>query len=142
MNVVIAFDADSSTGNVFSRDVDGRTLEFRISEDAGATDPLMVDRETGSEWLLLTGEAVDGPLKGLGWSNCPPTIHSGLPGMTGILPPDSSSGTPPPRQEARPSLTSSPFLLETRNFFKDFGTYYPYDLVHKTLGEVYPYANT
>ena len=36
MNVVIAFDADSSTGNVFSRDVDGRTLEFHISEDAGA----------------------------------------------------------------------------------------------------------
>ena len=63
-NVVIAFDADSSTGNVFSRDVDGQTLEFHVSEDAGATDPVMVDRETGSEWLLLTGEAVDGPLKG------------------------------------------------------------------------------
>ena len=63
-SVLIAFDDESSTGNTFSRDVDGRTLDFRFSESAGDDGLLMVDNETGSEWRLLTGEAVSGPLMG------------------------------------------------------------------------------
>ena len=54
-NVVVVFDAESETGNVFSRDVDGRTLEFRLLEDAGSGDLLMEDLETGTRWLLPHG---------------------------------------------------------------------------------------
>ena len=63
-NVVVVFDAESETGNVYSRDVDGRTLEFRLLEDADSGDLLMEDLDTGTRWLLLTGVAVDGPLQG------------------------------------------------------------------------------
>ena len=63
-SVLIAFDDESSTGNTFSRDVDGRTLDFRLSESAGEGVLIMVDDETGSEWRLLTGDAVSGPLVG------------------------------------------------------------------------------
>lgn len=70
-NVLIAFDDESSTGNTFSRDVDGRTLEFRLSESAADGDLLMVDDETGSEWRLLTGEAVSGPLAGTSLEQIP-----------------------------------------------------------------------
>ena len=62
--VLIAFDAETSTGNTYSRVVDGRTLEFSLSEGAGDGVPLMVDDETGSEWRLLTGEALSGSLMG------------------------------------------------------------------------------
>ena len=63
-NVLVVFDAETSTGNTFSRELDGRTLEFRLSEGASDGGLLMVDGETGSEWRLLTGEAVSGPLMG------------------------------------------------------------------------------
>ena len=63
-NVVVVFDAGSDTGSVFSRDIDGRALEFSISEGADSGYLVMTDRETGSEWLLLTGEAISGPMQG------------------------------------------------------------------------------
>ena len=63
-NVVIVFDAASETGSVFSRDINGRALEFQPLEADGSGNLLMADLETGSEWLLLTGVAVSGPLEG------------------------------------------------------------------------------
>ena len=63
-NVVVVFDAASETGSVFSRDIDGRVLEFQPLEADGSGNLLMADLETGSEWLLLTGVAVSGPLEG------------------------------------------------------------------------------
>lgn len=62
--LVVTFDARSATGGIFTRDVDGRTLTFQYAGSVDSGSPLMVDDETGSSWLLLTGEAVDGELIG------------------------------------------------------------------------------
>jgi hypothetical protein len=63
--LVVTFDPESATGGTFSREVDGRTLTFQpIPDSADSGSPLMVDNETGSLWLMLTGEAVDGELAG------------------------------------------------------------------------------
>ena len=63
--VVIAFDQDAGGGRVFDRQVAGRVLTFDASARAAAGGPaVMVDRETGTAWLMLAGEALDGPLAG------------------------------------------------------------------------------
>jgi hypothetical protein len=47
----------------FRRDVDGRALTFhRLAPEGAAW--VMEDRETGSRWNALTGEAAAGPLAG------------------------------------------------------------------------------
>ena len=63
-DLVVTFDQESATGGTFSRDVAGRTLTFQPSDSLESGSPLMVDNETGSLWLMLTGEAVEGELKG------------------------------------------------------------------------------
>ena len=63
-DVVIAYEPMSDTAGVFARELDGRSLTFSFLEEESAEGPLMADRETGSRWLLLTAEAIDGPLKG------------------------------------------------------------------------------
>jgi hypothetical protein len=62
--LVVTFDPESATGGTFSREVAGRTLTFQPIESPESSSPLMVDNETGSRWLLLTGEAIEGELKG------------------------------------------------------------------------------
>lgn len=57
--LVVAFNAASGTGQVFDRRVGSQTLTF-----ASAGDDRFVDDQTGSTWNLLTGEAVDGDLRG------------------------------------------------------------------------------
>jgi hypothetical protein len=63
-DLVVIFDPESATGGIFSRDVAGRTLTFRATDSPESGSPLMVDDETGSRWLMLTGEAIEGELKG------------------------------------------------------------------------------
>jgi hypothetical protein len=65
--LVVTFDPQSATGGTFSREVAGRTLTFLLIDSPDSADsgsPLMVDSETGSRWLMLTGEAVEGELMG------------------------------------------------------------------------------
>ena len=62
--IAVVLDAESGTGVVFQRAVEGRTLTFDAAEDQGDGSLVMVDRETGSSWTALTGEAVEGPLDG------------------------------------------------------------------------------
>ena len=57
--VVITFDHTSEIGAAFVRKIDGRNLTFEPgSTRAGVA--LMRDRETGSLWQVLTGQAVGG----------------------------------------------------------------------------------
>ena len=63
-NVVITYEPVSDTAGVFLREAGGRSLTFGLPEGDGVDGLTMVDRETGSRWLLLTAEAIDGPLKG------------------------------------------------------------------------------
>ena len=59
--VLVWFDPDTQTGAAYLRRVDGATLTFRHSPD----DPgILIDGQTGSEWLATTGEAVSGHYRG------------------------------------------------------------------------------
>ena len=62
--LVVTFDLQSATGGVFSREAAGRILTFQPTAPTASGGPFMVDKETGSRWLMLTGEAVEGELLG------------------------------------------------------------------------------
>ena len=63
-DLVVTYEPVSDTAAAFVREVDGRSLTFSLLEEDDAGGLLMVDQETNSRWLLLTAEAIDGPLKG------------------------------------------------------------------------------
>ena len=49
---------------MYARDVQGKTLTFGVSGKLVRNSLIMFDRETGSLWSHLTGEAISGPLLG------------------------------------------------------------------------------
>ena len=53
-----------NTGVVFRAEVKGRTLHFQYDRMVGANE-VQKDAETGTSWQQATGEAIDGPLKGM-----------------------------------------------------------------------------
>lgn len=57
--ILVVFNADTGTGVIFEREVDGQILTF--SQVEGTT---VMDTETGTIWNGLNGEALDGPLAG------------------------------------------------------------------------------
>lgn len=59
--IVIAMDSESGAAGVFRRTVEGRALSFID----GSAPSEMTDLETGTTWSKLTGEAVEGSLKGI-----------------------------------------------------------------------------
>jgi hypothetical protein len=66
-DLLVVFDRDAATGVAFDRLVDGRVLTFDLAPDApGAPEGLLAirDRETGTLWSGLTGEATEGALAG------------------------------------------------------------------------------
>ena len=63
--VAVFFDKSTGTAIVYGRSVDGRELTFRIEEgDATGARTILVDNETHSRWMALTGAAIEGELKG------------------------------------------------------------------------------
>ena len=61
--VLVFLEINTETALVYDRRVDAMALTFRLLPGGGAR-PLLMDDETGSTWMALTGLAVDGPLKG------------------------------------------------------------------------------
>jgi hypothetical protein len=64
-DLVVYFSREDGTAVAWDRRVDGRTLTFEEAtgrDDGGSR--LLRDRETGSLWSWLRGEAVGGPLRG------------------------------------------------------------------------------
>jgi len=57
--LLLLHDADTTGARLFSRRVGDRVLDFAVGKDGR-----LRDRQTGSQWQRLTGEAVEGPLKG------------------------------------------------------------------------------
>ncbi|MBC8504290.1 MAG: DUF3179 domain-containing protein [Anaerolineales bacterium] len=57
--ILVVFSAETGTGVVFSRDVDGQTLTFQTQDEL-----TLVDEETYTTWDGLTGEAIEGTLSG------------------------------------------------------------------------------
>ena len=63
--VVVYYSPDDATATAWRRELDGRVLTFAQSDREDAQgNALLRDKETGSLWSWLRGEAVDGPLKG------------------------------------------------------------------------------
>ncbi len=62
--VLVYLESDTDTALVYDREVDGRVLTFSMAEDGHGAFAVLVDAETGSRWLALTGKAIDGPLEG------------------------------------------------------------------------------
>jgi hypothetical protein len=63
-DVLVYMERKTETALVYDRAVDGRALTFRLSQERIGAMALLVDEETGTAWLALTGKAIDGPLKG------------------------------------------------------------------------------
>ena len=57
--ILVVFNAETGTGVVYSREVDGQVLTFSQIEDT-----TIADAETGTTWNGLTGEALEGSLVG------------------------------------------------------------------------------
>jgi len=62
--VLVYLEINTDTALVYDRDVDGCVLTFSMAEDGQVAFAVLVDAETGSRWLALTGKAIDGPLEG------------------------------------------------------------------------------
>jgi hypothetical protein len=62
--IAVTFCGACQSPLVFSRRVEGKTLTLHISGELLSDNMIMRDVETDSNWLQLTGEAIDGPLKG------------------------------------------------------------------------------
>jgi hypothetical protein len=71
--VVVFFHRWSAAGAVFDRRLGDRTLTFRLVDGADTEPFTVVDRETGTRWQALTGEAVEGPLAGEHLADIPAT---------------------------------------------------------------------
>ena len=63
-DILVFLETETDTALVYDRRVDGRTLTFKPLPEGAGPQALLVDRETGSRWLALTGRAVRGPLEG------------------------------------------------------------------------------
>ena len=70
MPVLVAFDPKSATARVYEREIGGRVLTFRLSDDQ------LIDQETGSTWDPVVGLAVTGPLKGTHLRPLPAIVSS------------------------------------------------------------------
>lgn len=68
--IMVLFDQMTLSGTVFDRRLeDGTVLTF----DSNINDRLVKDNETNSEWNILTGQAVGGPLEGTQLAQVPIT---------------------------------------------------------------------
>ncbi len=61
--ILVAYDPNSAAGAAYDPVVSGRTLNFDAAPTKGGI-PTLRDRETGSVWSLITGEALEGGLQG------------------------------------------------------------------------------
>ncbi len=72
--VVVAFDGSNGAATVFDRRLDQRTLTFEATNRIMRGQPIMTDRETGTTWGMLSGEALAGPLLGQGLREVPSLV--------------------------------------------------------------------
>ena len=64
--IVVVMDPSTREALAFSRKVNARVLTFKPIKGRSKGAPLMRDQETGSVWNRLSGQAIEGPLKGAG----------------------------------------------------------------------------
>ena len=62
--IVVSWSPLSYSAAVYGREVEGRELTFGSSGELAMNTPVWYDRQTGSRWTQVTGEAIDGELQG------------------------------------------------------------------------------
>ena len=62
--IVVTLESQGGAASLFRRETEGRTLTFEPAPGVANGQPLMRDRETGTTWTTLSGNAVDGALAG------------------------------------------------------------------------------
>ncbi len=61
--ILVSYDPETGAGRVFDPVLEGKEYTFDATAPVRGL-PVLKDRETGSEWSILTGEAMSGPLAG------------------------------------------------------------------------------
>jgi hypothetical protein len=62
--LLVVFDTESTTGVIFNRNLDGKTLSFKQIKKPGSKSLILADDATGSVWDGLTGTSFKGSYKG------------------------------------------------------------------------------
>jgi len=62
--LLVVFDAESATGAIFRRSLEGKNLSFKRATGSDRKGSILIDDVTNSHWEELAGRAVLGPLKG------------------------------------------------------------------------------
>ena len=70
-DLLVFFEDSTGTALVYDRSVDGKTLTFQREGPASGAQTVLVDAETGTRWLALTGVAIEGELQGKVMSRLP-----------------------------------------------------------------------
>ncbi len=86
--ILVVYEPESGTGLVYDRTIYERVHNFYLVRAEGVSEFVVSDRETGSQWLAFTGEAIEGDLAGetltrlpstyifwFGWSDYHPTTE-------------------------------------------------------------------
>lgn len=71
--ILVVFDSESTTGTIFKRKIEAKTLFFRRAEGPNKKGLFLVDDGTSSLWEGLTGTTVQGPLRGKKLDGLPTT---------------------------------------------------------------------
>lgn len=71
--LLIVFDAESATGVIFKRKMEGKIHSFQRTQLQGEKGLFLVDDGTASVWEGLSGRALEGPLKGKKLETMPTT---------------------------------------------------------------------
>lgn len=71
--ILVAYDPESGSGQVYDPVLDKQELLFDHAGIVGGQ-PMLKDRQTGSRWSQITGEAIDGTMKGKRLSRIPSWI--------------------------------------------------------------------
>ena len=62
--LLVYFDRGTDTALVYLAEVDGLNLTFRLLDGGDGLAARLMDNETGSTWMAVTGTAINGELKG------------------------------------------------------------------------------
>ena len=71
--LLVVFDSESTTGTIFMRTMQGKTLSFKQARRSDKKGLFLADDATGSLWEGLTGTALEGPFKGKRLESLPMT---------------------------------------------------------------------
>ena len=62
--ILVFLEQATDTALVYRREVNGEPHTFELYREGAGAEAVLVDKETGSKWMVLSGRAFEGPLAG------------------------------------------------------------------------------